>query len=169
MSTFLLGIWHNAPIWVWPLFVVLVVIGTLSMRARNSSIVPYFFYPLFGLSAANGIASLVHTPANWIIFGIAYILGVGLAFVWQDALVITKQGMKVHLKGERLTFVIVMTIFFSNFVNGVVEVMRPELQQNLVFTLVFASLIGACSGSFTGRALRVLTLPTRVPSGAVAV
>ncbi|MEM8980155.1 MAG: hypothetical protein AAGD04_11770 [Pseudomonadota bacterium] len=157
----LIGIWQNAPVWVWPIFFVLVAIGVMSMRPRKTSVVPYIFYPLFGLTAIGGIQALAHAPLNWIVFGLAYALGLGLAFRWQDRLILAKERWRLSLKGERITLVILMVIFFSNFVNGVLEAVAPEAQATSLFTVVFAGLIGACSGSFTGRALRVLTLGAR--------
>ena len=161
MGQVLSGIWQNAPIWVWPLFFVLLAIGLLARKDRTSSIIPYFFYPLFGLSAANAIASLAHVPTNWITFGVAYGVGMALAFRWQDGLILAKTGWQMQLRGDRGTLVILMTIFFSNFVGGVLQAVAPQAMQALAYTLVFAGIIGACSGSFTGRALRVVTCPAR--------
>lgn len=161
MMQVLSGIWQGAPIWVWPLFVVLLVIGFLAMRNRSSSALPYFFYPLFGLSAFNAVTGLAHVPTNWLVFGGGYLIGLVLAFRWQDGLILEKTGLRMQLKGERITLLVLMVIFFSNFVNGVIEAVSPQLREALGFTIVFAGLISVCSGSFTGRALRVVTLRAR--------
>jgi len=142
MTQLIAGIWQNTPVWVWPLFFVLIAIGIFSMRDRNSSVIPYYFYPLFGLSAIGTISGLAHAPLNWIVFALGYALGVGAAFQWQNSVILEKRGSRLRIKGERITFIILMVIFFSNFLGiGIV--------------------IGACSGSFTGRALRVLTMGER--------
>ena len=161
MGQILHGIWQNAPVWVWPLFVVLIGIGVLAMRDRKSSVIPYIFYPLFGLTAANGMAALVHTPTNWIVFALAYALGSIVAFRWQDGLIVAKAGWTIQVRGDRITILILMVIFLSNFINGVVQAIAPDMRDSLAFTIAFAGIIGAGSGSFTGRALRVLTLPAR--------
>jgi hypothetical protein len=158
VKNIVLGIWENAPVWIWPLFFVLLAIGMLSRRDRSSSIIPYFFYPLFGLSALTSIGSLVHAPLNWVIFGAAYLIGVVIAFRWQDGLILSKVGWKMQLKGDKITMVILMTIFFSNFVNGVLNAVAPAARTSLIFTVLFAGIVGLCSGSFTGRAARVVTL-----------
>lgn len=155
------GIWQNAPVWVWPLFFVLIFIGVMASRDRNSSIIPYIFYPLFGLSAANSVGGLVHIPLNWIAFSGAYLIGAVLAFRWQDRLITKKNGTKLQLRGEWITMLILMVIFFSNFVNGVIAAIAPVAQATVGFVVLFAAIIGACSGSFTGRAIRVLTLGVR--------
>ena len=125
MDQIVLGIWENAPIWVWPLFLVLVFIGLMAMRDRKSSIIPYFFYPLFGLSAANVIAGMGHVPMIWVVFSTSYLIGVGLAFRWQNSLILEKYGWNMRLKGDRITILILMLIFFSNFVSGVIEAVAP--------------------------------------------
>lgn len=157
MKQIILGIWQNAPIWVWPLFFILVIIGILSMKDRRSSIIPYFFYPLFGLSAANAIASLYHSPEKWVSFSIAYLIGMGLAFRWQDGLITSKSGWFITVKGDRITLLILMSIYFSNFIGGVLSAVAPTTLDYVAYTVIFASIIGLCSGSFTGRAIRVVT------------
>ncbi|MDU9004101.1 hypothetical protein [Sedimentitalea todarodis] len=61
---------------------------------------------------------------------------------------------------------ILMLIFFSNFVNGVVQAVGPQLLEATAYSVGFAAVIGLCSGSFTGRALRVVTLGDRGASPA---
>lgn len=161
MNEVLSGIWQNTPVWVWPLFFVLLFIGIMAMRDRRSSIIPYFFYPLFGLTAANAVITMAHAPTSWIVFAVSYVIGMGVAFRWQDRLVLQKTGWTMFLRGDRVTIWILMMIFASNFVNGVMGGVAPHVQTALGFTIVFAAIIGACSGSFTGRALRVVTLGNR--------
>jgi hypothetical protein len=163
MSEIFVGIFQNAPVWVWPLFFVLFAIGLFAMKTRNSSIIPYFFYPLFGLTAANALLGLGHVPTNWIVFGCSYIVGVATAFRWQDGLILEKQGWTMRLQGDKITLFILMLIFFSNFVNGVFEAVAPQVSGTILYTITFAGVIGLCSGSFTGRALRVVTLGDRAP------
>lgn len=161
MSEIFIGIWQNAPIWVWPLFVLLLAIGLLAMRTRESSIIPYFFYPLFGLTAVNALVSLGHVTTSWIVFACCYVVGAMIAFRWQDGLILEKQGWNMRLQGDKITILVLMLIFFSNFVNGVVEATSPKLSDTLLYTAIIAGVIGLCSGSFTGRAVRVVTLGNR--------
>lgn len=161
MSEVLTGIWQNAPIWVWPLFFVLLIIGFLAMKTRNSSIIPYFFYPLFGFTAANALTELGHVPTSWITFAFSYVCGVAAAFRWQDSLILEKQGWNMRLQGDKVTMILLMLIFFSNFVNGVVEAVSPQQSDMFLYVVIFAAVIGLCSGNFTGRALRVVTLGNR--------
>ncbi len=161
MREIFIGMWQNTPIWVWPLFFVLLAIGLFAMKTRNSSIIPYFFYPLFGLTAANALMNLGHIPANWIVFACFYLIGAVMAFRWQDGLILEKQGWTMRLQGDKITMLILMLIFFSNFVNGVFEAVATQVSSTLLYTVIFAGIIGLCSGSFSGRALRVVTLGNR--------
>lgn len=97
-------------------------------------------------------------------FSLCYLVGVFVAFRWQDGLILEKNGWKMQVKGDRITIVILMLIFFSNFVNGVVSAVSPQLFETLPYTVVVAGVIALCSGSFTGRALRVITLGNRAKS-----
>lgn len=164
MVQFFVGILQNAPVWVWPLFFALLVVGLRAMNTRNSSIVPYFFYPLFGLVTANALMGLGHTPINWIVFACFYVVGVATAFRWQDRLILEKNGWTMRLQGDKITLCILMLIFFSNFVNGVFEAVAPQVSGTLLYTIIFAGVSALCSGSFTGRALRVVTLGDRAAS-----
>jgi hypothetical protein len=161
MGDIVSGIWQNVPVWVWPLFIVLVIIGLMAMKPRDSSIIPYCFYPLFGLTAAQAVSGLVHVPTNWWVFAFSYLVGAALAFRWQDGLILYKVGLRMKLHGDRITIMILMAIFCSNFVNGVLEAVAPHWLNYVTYTVLFAGVIGACSGSFTGRALRVITLGRR--------
>ncbi len=167
MSEIFVGIWQNAPIWVWPLFFVLLAIGVLAMKTRSSSIVPYFFYPLFGLTAVKALMGLGHIPTSWIVFASFYMVGLTVAFRWQDGLILEKKGRMMRLQGDKMTILILMLIFFSNFVNGVFEAVAPHVLSTLLYTVIFGGLIGLCSGSFTGRALRVVTLGDRATATSV--
>lgn len=167
MNQLISGIWQNAPVWVWPLFFVLLFIGLMAMRPRQGSIVPYFFYPLFGLTAAKVVNGLVQYPLNWIAFAAFYLLGAVMAFRWQDRLIVAKTGWTMQQKGDRITFLVLMLIFFSNFANGVATAVAPQVLATPLYTVIFAGIIGICSGSFTGRAARVITLGNRPATSAV--
>ncbi len=161
ITAILSGIWNNAPVWVWPLFFVLLAVGLLAMRTRSSSVIPFYFLPLIGLVSLSAVNKLAHVPGNWLSFALGYLLGMVLAYRWQDRLILGKSGGVVRLAGERVTLVILLTIYFSNFANGVIGAVAPDLRGMLVFTLLLALVLGACSGSLAGRALRVITLKDR--------
>lgn len=161
MLQFIGGVFANAPIWVWPLFFVLLGIGIFSSKERDSSAIPYLFYPAFGLTALGSIGDLAVQPLGWQVFTGGYIVAIFAAFVWQDRLVIEKTGWHLRLKGEWGTLLILMTIFLSNFVAGTLNVVASEFAATPGFVVGFAAIIGACSGSFTGRAIRVLSMRGR--------
>ncbi len=155
------GIWTNAPVWVWPLLVLLVALGLLSMRTRTISIVPFYFLPFIGFLSFRPIAGLAHQPANWITFLAAFALGAALFFGLQKRLKLDKTARRVTLKGEALTLITLMVIFWSNFASGVFDAVAPQAKQAILFSIVFSALIGLCAGSFLGRSFRVLLTPAQ--------
>lgn len=161
MKEFAFGIIQNTPIWVWPLFFFLVFVGLKAMRTRNSSVIPYFFYPLLGLIAVNAKLGNGQVSTGWLVFAFSYLIGVVVAFRWQDGLIMEKSGWNMTLRGDRITIVILMLIFFSNFINGVLGAIAPHFVETMAYAIIFGAVVGACSGSFTGRTLRVITLGER--------
>ena len=66
----------QTPIWVWPLFILLVVLG---LRARRERLVPlamFYALPLLGFSALNAVIGLAAGPSIWVIFAVAYGAGI---------------------------------------------------------------------------------------------
>ena len=161
MLPYLKGVWENAPIWVWSLLVVLIVIGVMASRDRRSSAIPYFFLPLLGLLSLGSIRDLGFMPFNWVSFALFYTLGAIWGHWLQDRLVLGKNGMRLNLAGEWWTLLVLMLIYFSNFMRGMMSVVSPETLDSLIYTLVFAAVIGAASGSFLGRGLAILRMGRR--------
>jgi hypothetical protein len=65
----------GAPVWVWPLCVVLVLVG---LRARRERLAPaglIYALPLLGLMAVRSVMALPAAGAIWLVFGLAYALG----------------------------------------------------------------------------------------------
>ena len=58
-------------------------------------------------------------------------------------------------------------IFLTKYAAGVAMTMRPELKFDLAFALGLATVYGAFSGIFAGRAARLLRLALRPNQGVV--
>tara|TARA_B110000977_G_C11051607_1_gene482558 strand:- start:1765 stop:2037 length:273 start_codon:yes stop_codon:yes gene_type:complete len=68
MSEILTG----TPLWVWPLFILLVVLGLRARHERMVPIVMFYALPLLGLSALNAVAGLSAGAVIWVVFVLAY-------------------------------------------------------------------------------------------------
>ena len=150
------GIWENAPVWVWPLLLLLLALGLLSTRTRRSPIALMVLLPLLGLLSVNAIlglpqASFALLPA----FG-GYALGTVWAFRRQKRWILGFERGFVRLRGEWLTLITLMLVFWSNFTAGVAEAIGGDIYQSPLFSVLFALIIASVSGTFLGRTARVV-------------
>ena len=145
----------ETPVWVWPLFILLVVLG---LRARHERMVPialFYTLPLLGLSALNAVSGLSAGTAIWAVFAAAYGVGAYGGYLVQRHWVLGRVGTKVRLSGESLTLTMMMLVFGANFVGGFLEAVAPQIYAGPLFQGIFATVVAVSSGSFAGRALRV--------------
>jgi|AntRauMFilla1563_2_1112583.scaffolds.fasta_scaffold19861_2 hypothetical protein len=77
MTAFLTG----APLWVWPLLVVLVAVGLRSLRARTVPVALVYGLPALGVMALRTVAGLPAQGWIWGVFALAYALAYALG-VW---------------------------------------------------------------------------------------
>ncbi|WP_298857409.1 hypothetical protein [uncultured Sulfitobacter sp.] len=151
MSAVLTG----TPIWVWPLFILLVILG---LRARHERLVPiimFYALPLLGLSALNAVVGLSAGPPIWVVFALSYGAGIYGGYLIQRGWVLGREGRRVRLAGESLTLTMLMLVFGANFVGGFLEAVAPQVYGSNGFQIIFAAVVALSSGSFAGRALRV--------------
>lgn len=145
----------GTPVWVWPLFILLVVLG---LRARHERSVPsglFYALPLLGLSALNAVFGLSAGPLIWAVFAAAYGAGSYGGYLVQRRWTLGREGARVRLAGENLTLTMMMLVFGTNFVGGFLEAVTPQVYAGLSFQMIFAAVVALSSGSFAGRAVRV--------------
>lgn len=153
MSGWIKGLIFGPPIWVWFLLTYLIFIGVKSFNTRKVPIFIFYLTPLLGLLSLRTISRLEHIEIVWAAFGLIYILSAVGFFNWQKRNLLERQKRHVVLKGEWVSLVSFMVIFWANFVQGVLTAVSPETYQSLEFVVIFAALLGLVSGSFLGRPL----------------
>lgn len=149
------GILNGVPLWVWPLFVVLLLFGLRATKQRRVPVWVSYLLPLMGLLSINTAAQTGNTSLVWGMFCAGYIAGTALGYVLQRRWIILKEEGRITLAGEWVTLITMMTIFLANFVAGTLKAINPELYQSNGFIVVFVFLIACASGVFFGRAVRV--------------
>lgn len=147
----------GAPLWVWPLLVLLIYIGLKATRTRTVAAWPVYVLPLLGLLSVNALNGLAPISSVWGLFAVAYLIGAGTGFKFQRSVILEKTGASVTLVGEWVTFVVLMVVFWMNFVGGVMRAIAPDTYTSTEFHLIFAAFAGLAGGIFLGRAARVLT------------
>lgn len=151
----MLQIFINAPLWVWPLFVLLLMVGVRAQKDRRAPVVLIYCLPLLGILAFRTVWSL--SAPGWImaVFGAAYVLGLAVGYVVQRRWIIDGEGWHVDLRGESWTLLAMMLTFWANFAAGFLQAVAPAVHNGAPFQIGLAVVIGLCGGSFAGRALRV--------------
>ena len=145
----------NAPVWVWPLLIGLVVIGVRALRARRVPIWMVCLLPALGLLGVNSVAGLPEaTVAVWLVFAVVWLASAAWGDRMARRLIVGRDGGRVHLRGEVVTLIAVMVLFWANFGAGVLEAVAPEVLSDATGAAVFAGVLAAASGQFAGRALR---------------
>jgi len=150
------GILNGAPIWVWPLLGLLLFIGYKASKPRQVSIIMFYCLPLLGLISVNSVLSLPFQSVAWVCFGIGYVAGAAGAYALQNKWLRGKQSRTISLSGEWFTMLILMIIFWMNFAGGMMKAVSPEIYSTAGFVALYTLLVGAASGSFLGRALKVI-------------
>jgi hypothetical protein len=155
----MIAIFTNPPIWVWPMLAGLVLLGLNSRRNRMVPIWAFAVQPLLGVMSLLTSAGLPNPALVWPCFIVVYALGGAYGLRKQPALTGEFEGMKVHLKGEWLSLVCFMTIFWSRFAQGMLEAIAPAATGSTVFLMAFAIANGAPAGVLFGRAYWVVSRP----------
>lgn len=152
----------RAPIWVWPLLVWMIWEGVSAMRRRSVAIRVYWMLPFFALISTRGRLEAAAPEIDLPVYFAMYALGVWFGHWFQGRVLIERAAGQVLVKGEPLTLVMLMAIFWMNFARGVIEAISLELMQSYWMIAVLAAISGAVSGQFAGRAVRVLRAPVTV-------
>lgn len=150
------GIATGAPIWVWPLLFGLLALGFLSSRERNVPRLVFAGLPFLALITLNGARSLPLSELVWPCYILGFLAGAYVAYGLQSRWLLGREGQLVRVSGEWFTMAVLMIIFWSNFVAGIVQGIAPSAYETPAFLVPFAFITALASGSFLGRAIRAL-------------
>ena len=156
----LLSIIFGTPIWVWPLLAFLLGYGIRASHDRDTSVWPVYLVPLLGLITLKTILTASGGQAVWLSYVAAYVLAATAGYALQRRWLVEKYENRVTLKGEWLTLVVVMVLFWSNFAFGVTRVLASEIITQVSNQVLYALVVGIASGSLLGRALQVVLAPS---------
>lgn len=155
----MLQIITKIPLFVWPLFIILLIGG---LKARKTSVVPiavllllpslFFSWSLFSFFGKYGADPVV--ILFWILFlGIGFLIG--FLHTQKLKLQFDTSKKKVEIPGSWIPFILSMSIFSSKFSIGMMSAMMPHLNGSLLFLglELFATMI---LGIFGGRGVNCL-------------
>ena len=155
--TMLVEIVTRTPLWVWPLFVVLLAIGMIRLRDRRAHfsrilIAPVIF-KIWGLIALAGHFAV----SRWALPVWLGAATLGGAFGWFSARVAAMRRDRatgeIFVPGSVIPMVIIMTRFAATYASNVIAAIHPEFADRTV--LLDLLLAGASAGYFAGWLARI--------------
>jgi hypothetical protein len=169
--TMLTQILTHTPRWVFVLFALLVWLGIKQLYAGTVSLTRVTLMPLAmtGLSFYGMLSAFGDSPVALLGWACA---ATGLLLTVQRwplpaAARYEAATRRFHLPGSAVPLALMMGIFFTKYVVGVVVAMHPLLPLHTGFALGIGLLYGAFSGIFAARGLRLWRLAIREDRAAV--
>jgi len=149
----------NVPLWVFPLFILLVVLGLRARKDRSVPIALIYGLPLLGILTMRNI--ILMEPPNWIwiVAALGYAAGIALGQWMQRGWIIERRATSALLKGEWATMTAMMIVFIAGFLNGFLNATMPALAHSALFMTGFVVITCLASGQFLGRAITTLRMP----------
>jgi hypothetical protein len=167
----LMQILIHTPKWVFITFALLVWFGARQLLAGSVSLTRVTLLPIamVGLSLLGVASAFGDSPTA--LFGWAAAAAALLAFVLQRGAPATTRydaaTHSFHVAGSAVPLVLMMGIFCTKYVVGVMLALHPELRHQAPFALGISILYGAFSGIFAGRAVRLWRLAMRADRAAL--
>jgi hypothetical protein len=153
----ILDILRHTPTWVFAVFVALLALGFLQTRARSVPLALLVALPC--AMAIWSVSSLlqrvgVDALAAWGALEVACVV-VALRLGPRDDVQYSAADRSFSVPGSWIPLALMMFIFFTRYVIGVLVAMHPTLPGTMVFDLLVGSVSGLSAGTFAGRALRI--------------
>ena len=152
----MLQILTEIPVFVWPLFAILVLGGIRAMKTSEVSIavlllIPSIFFGWLLFSFFENYATNPFTIFYWLLcLGLGFYIGV--SHMQTQKLKFDKRKKIVEMPGSWIPLMLSMSIFTSKFSMGMMSSMMPHLNESLLFLglELFSTLI---LGIFAGRGI----------------
>lgn len=152
----------HTPLWVWAILLALLWLGLVQSVPRQATLRRVVLLPLAmtGLSLYGSSSNFGAIGASWVMWA-----GAALATLLWVASSELPTGVRYDdarrvfsLPGSLVPLGLMMAIFLTKYVVGVMLAMQPALAHDMATAAIVASLYGAMSGLFMGRTARLLRL-----------
>ena len=161
----------QTPKWVWTLLAALLWLGLSQTVSRTASLNRVTIMPLamIGLSIF-GVLTVFGSNLTilmvWLVIGAA-MLALILRKKSFTAISYDAEKKLFSLPGSWVPLGLILGIFVTKYVVGVMTAMQPALAQDLNFALPVAAFYGAFSGVFLARAVRLWRIAFRIEKSLV--
>jgi hypothetical protein len=166
-------IFAHTPKWVFVLFATLVWFGAKQLVARTASLtrVTLMSAGMSGLSVYGVASAFGQSPMALLAWAIMATSLLGL--VLQRGVPATTRydaaSRRFHIAGSAVPLLLMMGIFLTKYVVGVLLAMHPEFAHQPSFAVGISALYGAFSGIFMGRAIRLWRLAAQADRSTLAI
>lgn len=156
----------HTPIWVYPLFLLLLVFGFIQTRTRNVRRIPALLLPasMSALSLAGIISSFGLTTIPLAAWGTALTMAtaVGYTFFRDTRLHSNATDGTFLMPGSWVPLVVMMAIFFTKYLYAVMNAFNPEIFSTPIFIGTLSAVYGLFSGYFSSRTVNLIKLAQKV-------
>ena len=147
------AIMENTPLWVWPLFAALLLLGWL--RSRDRIIRPWQLFAAPAVVAALSLYNLMSAGLFLSAFA-GFALGVIPGAYFGDAIggrdkVTMRQGGRIAVPGEWLSMAVLLGVFVLRYANGFVTAMMPHMRYDPVWLASSGLLSGLLAALVVAR------------------
>jgi len=162
----IIGILQNTPLWVWVVLLGLMALGLPQTRSRKVSrllvlLVPAIMVPLslYAVIASFGVSTA--GLSAWVA-GVAAAVAVnGLVFLSPKGVHYSVEDQAYELPGSWVPLALMLTIFCARFAVGVSTPLSASIVSTVGFVGGVSVILGACSGLFLSRSMRILSVQRR--------
>lgn len=157
----------HTPIYVWALLAFLVYRGVAAAQDREVALTKLFIIPAVMLyltyASLNGHGAL--GDGIWAVWGAGIAAGAVLAWkAMRGAIVVNRGAGTVVQRGSWVPLAMMIAIFVTKYAVAVMSAMHPELQHQMLFSLVVSAVFGLFNGIFIGRLLPYVAAYLRQPA-----
>jgi len=155
------------PLWVWPLFLLLIALGVRSSRTRVVRLRTLYIVPCIYLLLSLRTMFLQNVSFT-IIDGWALGVLLGSAIGWficrNRQVRFDRTNRLIELPGEWLTLIMIVTYFIIRDYYNYEFLLTPSLGHDIEFLLVYYIITGAFTGFFLGRTVLYIRRYKKGPS-----
>ena len=156
----------HTPIWVYPLFLLLLVFGFIQTRTRNVRRIPALLLPagMSALSLAGIISSFGLTTIPLAAWGTALTMAtvVGYTFFRDTRIHSNATDGTFFIPGSWGPLVVMMVIFLTKYVYAVMHAYNAEVIATPIFIGALSAVYGLLSGYFSSRAVNLIKLAQKL-------
>jgi hypothetical protein len=161
------AIWQaiaNTPIWVFPLILVVLVLGARNLQARERSVASLFVLPVVMLALA--IVNLTGSSADLTLTipaaVVSFLIGCGIGWnLVPRETVVDRAAGTVHVPSSVSPLLVVIAIVILRYAIGYIYGRWPELRGDPALALEFGATGALLAGIVWGRILRLGTIYRR--------